>query len=376
MSNLLRTQLMGLIILCSLSPVLAFGAVGPSGSGGGDINLERRLFESKDPGEKATLGDLVEVLKESPRLLRQTFSYVEFKRVYLDFPLIKCFEGSSESFSCLNMDFEEQALMKVFFTGKGGRRIWDFLYLGYQIDLKRTGACRDRAHGFKDGSASLESYDRIPRICLSAERILKKVSKDRLRHKVTALIAHELVHVLGGDEKTAVFIQNQVEVRAFDGRNEILRSQDLKIRQIEELARRADELLSTSSAELKAVFSSLYETLEELAAEHEQLKRLSIYRGETRANWIMAWTRAKVLNAAFDESGKFHPAEISNEEIEAARVRTLWFTSSAQPQGAIQLSTLEEARSALDFVLNYSEGLRNEMNLLKSPKPVKIRILK
>ncbi|MES2964826.1 MAG: hypothetical protein V4760_13125, partial [Bdellovibrionota bacterium] len=72
-----------------------------------------------------------------------------------------------------------------------------------RIDVKMTDGCLDYDGVVRDGSADHENNV----ICISAARLSKKLSKIDVAIQVRALIAHEVTHVMGGDENDALFLQ-------------------------------------------------------------------------------------------------------------------------------------------------------------------------
>ncbi|RYZ77198.1 MAG: hypothetical protein EOP05_02655 [Proteobacteria bacterium] len=88
----------------------------------------------------------------------------------------------------------------------GSKTILDVLY-ETNIDVAYTGACKDGSGKEVDGSI----YGSTPgAICISAERIAAKLTEERAIPEIVALIAHELSHKLGADEKEATEFQKDV----------------------------------------------------------------------------------------------------------------------------------------------------------------------
>jgi len=76
-----------------------------------------------------------------------------------------------------------------------------------QFEVKMEGYCKDSDGNNVDGSVSESKPNAV---CISAFSISKKLSKERARGEVLALIAHEVSHLVGADEEDAHEIQEEV----------------------------------------------------------------------------------------------------------------------------------------------------------------------
>lgn len=80
------------------------------------------------------------------------------------------------------------------------------------IYFLESGSCP--AHDKKDADASVSKFDLNAKICFSLEN-LKKIPKESLLKHLTGLWIHEITHMFGFDEKSAVLIQNKA-IDTFD----------------------------------------------------------------------------------------------------------------------------------------------------------------
>jgi hypothetical protein len=83
-----------------------------------------------------------------------------------------------------------------------------------EIRVENHGPCKDGVGRDTDGSA----HD-LPNgiICISAQRLGTKLSALNYEYEVAALIMHEIVHLMGGDEAMALLIQKDV-VQSLNGK--------------------------------------------------------------------------------------------------------------------------------------------------------------
>lgn len=75
------------------------------------------------------------------------------------------------------------------------------------IDVNYSSACKDGSGKEVDGSIFGSTQGSI---CISAERVAAKLTEERALPEIVALIAHELSHKLGADEKEATEFQKDV----------------------------------------------------------------------------------------------------------------------------------------------------------------------
>jgi hypothetical protein len=73
-----------------------------------------------------------------------------------------------------------------------------------KIEVRRTRPCLDKSGAKVDGSIYADSPGAI---CLSLPRLVKKLNDATLEKQISALIIHEITHLVGGDEAEAVTAQ-------------------------------------------------------------------------------------------------------------------------------------------------------------------------
>lgn len=101
-------------------------------------------------------------------------------------------------------------LKKLFF---GPRDIFS-LIAKLKIEAPRNRPCHDAAGNPVDGSIHADIPDAI---CISVKRLTEKLNRANYRAETTALIVHEVMHLMGGDEQEAVLVQKYSDLAYMDG---------------------------------------------------------------------------------------------------------------------------------------------------------------
>lgn len=126
-----------------------------------------------------------------------------------------------------------------------------------EIEIQLDKPCYDLYSNESDGSVHAKKSNAV---CISAFRIAPKLSTDRARSEILALITHELGHVLGANEQEAQDLQSvSASYLRYSGPNSASDLIQNLIRSLSEFNRDADKVWETkSSSELVLVIDNLY----------------------------------------------------------------------------------------------------------------------
>lgn len=96
------------------------------------------------------------------------------------------------------------------------------VFSGLNVRIEENGPCQDLKNGHKDAAA----FGADPQeVCVSSQRLGAKLTGKNLVIEVTALLAHELVHRMGGEEEEATAFQDFVRLSSLIGTTDLFRTQ-------------------------------------------------------------------------------------------------------------------------------------------------------